>query len=41
MVSPATMDDYEYFMSFDLQSGKITKLSLEYDYDVDWTGSNQ
>ena len=39
--SPATMDDYEYFMSFDLQSGKITKLSLEYDYDVDWTGSNQ
>lgn len=37
--SPATMREYEYFMSFD-SDGVMTKLSAEKKYDVDWNSEN-
>ncbi len=38
--SPAEMRDYEYFMSFSMEDGSMTKFSAEKQYDVDWLNTN-
>ncbi len=37
--SPASMTDYEYFMSFDMD-GMLNKFSLKKKYDVDWNSKS-
>ena len=37
--SPASMSDYDYFMGFD-NDGRLTRFSVEKEYDVDWSREN-